>query len=500
MPVDDTRQSMKPMEAVIDAAEFVLDELESREEVAYGEVGGVTRDQRDVVVRTNDANAAAPIESSVVWWRVFADGAAGYRHSTSFEEDHLTDMIERTIRTGQMLKQDEPASYDRGSVHRATHPGWGRGGRLDDLDPEAVAGELQDAVDAAVDGLEADLSRARVTYRDEHEEGVFLTTTGTTLHTTMERARTDSAFDSEAGKVQQHAGSTTGRQFLSNAPERLSGLGDRLDRLAAAPPGEIESGRRDVALSPAAGASLFHQLSHYLEMDTVYFGSSPFEIGDRIGPDGLTIEDVVRPGSFAARPFDAEGKPAQPTTLVEDGMVVDRLHDTASAIESGAYPSGTVVPAFGYEDPPRIHARHLDVAPGSESLSAIRADADVYVERFQGPRFGNEATHTKRTSTMPPSTLYAKQVAETTPSEYDDEADDQWLELPVEVAYTLDGDARDRRLDGLSLRLTLSDVEGIVALSEARATATGECAKNHSTLPWAATAPAVLLPTTVRTQ
>lgn len=488
---------MPSMEAVIDAAEFVVSELESYNEVAYAEVGGVARDTRDVVVRRGRSNSATPVESEGVWWRVFTDGVASHRHTNTLEESHLSDLVERTVRSGQLLKQDDPASYDRGSVHRATHPGWGAGARLDELDPDEVADELAGALEDAAAACDTELSRAKVTYRDAHEESVFITTTGTALQTTTERVWTSSVLTSESVKVGDDAGGTNGCRFLDGVPRRLSELTDRLDRLAGTEPARVDDGRREVALSPTAAASLFHELSHYLEMDMVYFGSSPFDVGDRLGPDGLTIEDIVRPGSFAARPYDAEGRPTTPTTLVEDGVVANRLHDTATAVDEGGHPAGNVVPPIGHEDPPRIHARHLDVAPGTASLASIREEADLYVERFGTPRFGNEATHTKRTSAMPPSTLYAKQIADHTPSDFDDEPEDQRLELPVEVGYTLDGDVPDRRLEDVRLTLPLADVTEITALSAVRETAAGTCTKHHSTLPWAATAPAVSLPATV---
>lgn len=482
---------MTSLETIIDAAEFVLEALESSDDVAYAEVGGVHRDKRDVVVRGTGSNSATPIEIPSVWWRVFTDGSAAYRHTSTLVESHLTDLIERTIRSSRLLSQDVPARFDRGSVHRATHPGWGREGRLDELELESVTDRLDEALEGAAEDLKIPLSRSRITYTDERDQLVFLTTTGTTLYTTMERVQTESVLVTESGKVQEHAGSTTGRQFLRPVSQRTRALASRLDRLTEAPSGTIDDGRYDIALSPAAAASLFHQLSHYLEMDTIYLGSSPLTVGDQLGPTGLTIEDVVRPGCITARPFDAEGRPTQPVTLVADGTVVNRIHDTASAVAEEAHPSGNVIPSMGYDDPARIHARHLDVASGTASLDAIRAEAEIYIEQVGQPRFGNEATRTKRTSTIPPNTLYAKDVGETTPSEFEGEADDQWFEFPVQVAYTLDGSKRDRRIPDLTLVVSLSDVPGIRAMSAARATATGNCSKHQSMLPWAATAPAI---------
>lgn len=484
---------MTSLEAVVDAAEFVLGELETTADVAYAEVGGVHRDGRDVVVRRPGSNSATSFDTTSVWWRVFVEGSAAYRHTSTLEEAHLEDLVERTVRSGRLLDQSAPARFDRWSVHRATHPGWGRGERLSELEPASVVNRLTQSLVGASGELEASLSRSRIAYTDEHERAVLLTTTGTAIHITTERARTESVLVAGQEKVQERAGSTAGRRFLDDIPRRTAAMASRLDRLARAPAGTFDEARCAVVLSPPAAASLFHQLSHYLEMDAVYLGASPFDVGDRLGPSGLTIEDVVRPECATARAFDAEGRPTQPSTLVDDGTVENRMHDVASAIEEGAHPSGNVIPSLGYDDPPRIHARHLDVAPGTASLDSLRRRADVLVERVGEPEFGNEATRTKRTSTIPPNTLYARDVAETTPAEFEGEADDQWLEFPVRAGYTLDNGNRERRIQDQTLVLRLADVAEIQAMSGTRATVAGTCSKHRSTLPWAATAPAVVL-------
>lgn len=483
----------------IDAAEYVLESLEEHDEVAYAEVGGLARDRADAVVTGDGVRTATDFENTAVWWRLFADGVADYRHSAVLERDHLDDLVERSVRSGRVLGQNEPARYDAGSVHRSTHPGWADDS-FEGVAAGDVATELSDALDGALAGASADVERARVNYNHDHESLVLLTTTGTTLQTTLDRAATESVVADEATKVTDHAGSTAGRSFLDGAGDRLDGVVDRLDRAAAADEVDPDGGRLDVALSPHAAASLFHALSHYFELDMRYFGSTPFDVGDRIGPESLTVSDVVRPGSWTARAFDAEGKPAQPVTLVENGVVREFLYDTVSAIEEEAHPAGTVVPALGWEEAPRIHARHLDVDAGRASAASLREDADVLVTRLGEASFGNEATRTKRSSTMPPSVLYAKNVREMTPSDYADEADRQRLSFPVAEGFTLDGAATDGRFDGAALEVSFDDVAGIAGLTAERETATGSCTKHHSMLPWAVTAPGALLEATLASE
>ena len=108
-------------------------------------------------------------------------------------------------------------------------------------------------------------------------------------------------------------------------------------------------------------------------------GFSPYSVGDKVGPVGLTIEDGIRAGSWAASAYDAELRPSTPIRLVESGEVERFLHNTTTAAEVETYPAGNSVRSLGFDQPPRIHARQLEVASGDASDADIRSGADVYV-------------------------------------------------------------------------------------------------------------------------
>jgi TldD protein len=486
-------------DGLIEATDDVLSRLDADDDVAYAEVGGVDRRVADAVVTDDSVRSANDFARTGVWWRVFVEGAADYRYTTVLDDDHLDDLIERSLRAARLLDQSTPASYDWGTAHRATHPGWARG--KTSL-ADRAAGEKAELVRSALGDAFADLDtcRTRSSYRDERIETALLTTTGTSLTTTLDRASTETVVDPADGpKVGKHAGATTGGAFLDGIPDRFGDLAERARAVAAADRTTLDDlGRSDVAFGPLAAGELVHQLSHYLEIDSAYFGSSPYEVGDRVGPPVLTVEDGVRAGSWAARAYDAEGRPTQSTTLVADGVVTNKLYDVPSAVEEEAFPAGSLIPSLGFDDPPRIHARHLDVQAGDATVPELCEGADLYVERVGTPRIGNEATRTKRSSTMPPSVLYAKDVAETTPSEFDGEATDQVIRFPISAGYLVrDGERASLVTDG-TVAVSPSDLRNVTALGAARATITGVCEKHKSALPYAVTAPALRLETEVR--
>lgn len=481
------------LDAVIAAAEFLLDDLAARDAVAYAEVGGVLADRSDVVVNHEGVQSAADFTTSGIWWRVFAGGSADYRYSSSLDHDHLSEIADRSVRSGELLAQEEPARYDAGSLHQATHPGWGDG-ELADLSADNVGERLSTALDDATTDLTLD--RAHLQFDATSETLVLLTTTGTTLHTSLERASLETSLVTPDANAKRHIGATNGARFLDDALESITETADRATRMSSHDTTVPESGRYETVLSPHAAASLVAALSQYLELDTIYMDSSPYAVGEQFGSEELTIRDGVEAGSWTARAYDAEGRPTQPTTLVDDGEVSGLLADTAGATNEGMHPSGHVVPSVGWEQPPRIAARQLSVTPGDTEESALRADAGVAIERLGSPEFDNEATRTKRASGMPPSTLYARDIGASTPSEFDDEATDQRLVFPVREGYRLDAGDRATRLDDASLVVSLDDLQTL-SLGDRVATATGVRRKHESVLPWAATAPAFRFETTV---
>lgn len=487
------------IDTIVDAMETFLSLLEEEDDVGYVEVGGVLKTSTDVVVTESEVRSANEFDESGVWCRAFTGGAADYRYVTSFEKDYLEDMVGRITRAGRHLAQDVPARYDRGMLHRGTHGGWaGPDDAIHDVPLDEKTDRLEAARDAVVDDRSVD--RARLRYADAHETHLFMTSTGSSLRTVLDRASVEPVLDFEDGpKVQRHAGATTGAGFLDEISDHVEALAERGERTASLPDGSPESGTREVVLSPIAAGQLVHALSHYFEMDTVYFGSSPYEIGDRIGPPELTIEDRTKAGSWTASPYDAEGRPTQPVTVVDGGRLANQFHNTATAAEEGLTPHGHAVRSLALEHPPRLHARHLDVDPGRSSIEDLRDGADLYVERFDQTQLSHIATRTKRESQMPASVLYAKHVADTTPSEFDDERDTQELRFPATVATTLEGSSFAGTSTDVMIEVSPEDLKTLRGLGARRETVTGTCMKHKSQLPFAVTAPAMRLTTTVTT-
>ncbi|MFC5277689.1 metallopeptidase TldD-related protein [Halorubrum rubrum] len=473
-------------EEALDAMDWLLDSLEADDAVSYAEVGGVYQEKTDIVVTDEGPRNRTEFTETGVWLRVFADGAADYRYTNSLDEESLRDVADRAIRSGEVLAQDEPGRFDAYTTHRGTHGGWASEGIHErDLDEKVAAVEEGFA---AADDL--DLDRRWANYVDAHVEEAVGTTTGSVVRTTLDRARVNFSLTLADGpKVSRHAGSTEGAAFLEEIGDDFEAAAADARALANADSVEASTGETTVALSPEASGQLFHFVSHYLEADTGYMGLSPYDVGDRIGPADLAIEDTVHAGSWAARAYDAEVKPTTPTRLVSNGRIERLLHNTTTAAEEDVYPAGNSVPSLGFTEPPRIHARHLEVAAGDADAAALREDADVYVERFKQPWLRDEFERVQRQGVFPASALYAKDIDDMT----EERPDCGSAELSIAEGYRLEDGARAGRVDGVALEYTPDVLRSVSRIGDARGTVTGVCEKHKSQIPFAVTAPGIRL-------
>jgi len=476
-------------EELLDAMDWLLDRFED-DDVAYAEVGAIDQAKTDVVVTDDGPRDRVSFDERGVCFRVFVEGAADYRYTSSLDEESLTDAADRAVRAAEFLAQDDPARFDQYTTHRGVHGGWATGG-LDAVDLDAKVGTVEDALSAADD---LDLDRRWVNYRDAHVEASLATTTGSTVRTTLDRASARLVLSLADGPtVDRHAGSTRGAAFLEELPGVVEDAAADARALSAADEARSPAGEATVTLSPRAAGQLFQFLSRYLEADVGYMGLTPYGVGDEVGPPSLEIEDTIRAGSWAALGYDAELRPTTPVQLVEGGTVVRLLHNTASAAEAGTHPHGNAVPSLGFEQPPRIHARHLEVAPGAATRAELRAGADVLVERFDEPWLRDEFERVQRSGTMPASVLYSRTVDRKT----EERPDRGCAELPVAEGYRLSDGERDGRVTGVSLDFEPTTLHGVTAVGAARGTVTGVSEKHKSRLPYAVTAPGIRLEATL---
>jgi len=124
-------------------------------------------------------------------------------------------------------------------------------------------------------------------------------------------------------------------------PVALAGSASRKATVSRAPR-EIPAGRYTVILEPAAVLDLAGQMFGDFSATALRDGRS--FLNDRVGKQifgkNIAIQDDARHPAQAGAPFDAEGVPRKPLTLVENGVVREIAYCRAAAAQAGVDPTG----------------------------------------------------------------------------------------------------------------------------------------------------------------
>ena len=482
---------MNDNDEVAGAVDTLLASLEADDRVDHASVGGVVRDRSEVVLTAVETRTAHQFTDAGVWCRVLAEGASAYRHVGTLDEDALVEEGKKTVRSAVQLGQDEPERYDPETLHRATHGGWGDE-ECRRLSLDEQRGRLLEVRDEVLGG--SDLERLRLKYINEAITSMLATTSGTTITTHLDRESTDLSLDAGGGPVRRRHGSTDGTTIRDTEELLIEALRDAR-RLAAHDPVDadlVTGADRNVVLSPLAAGQLAHLVSRAFEADVALAGLSPFELGDRIADSALTITDGVRAGSFAARAYDAEGRPTTPVQLVEDGIARNWLHSVSSAAAMDGDAAGNVVSSIGFERAPRIHARHLDVEGDDATRADLLDGADIYVERFHSPWKRKSLIRKLRSGWAPPGARYTPQLAERIDEETRRDAAGDAM-LSVAEGFSVEKGALNGRLSNVSYAFDFADLRSIDGIGTRRPTTVGVDEQHKSRIPYAVTAPAIRL-------
>jgi len=151
-------------------------------------------------------------------------------------------------------------------------------------------------------------------------------------------------------------------------------------------PTRIPSGTMPVIFDPRVGNSLIGHLLGAISGPAVARKAS-FLLdarGKPVLPRGLDlIDDPLRVRGLRSRPFDGEGLPTVLTRLVEDGVLVDWMMDSASARQLGLAPTGHTTRGGGT---PGVGATNVHLTGGTATARELTVDVKygLYVTELIG--------------------------------------------------------------------------------------------------------------------
>jgi TldD protein len=165
-------------------------------------------------------------------------------------------------------------------------------------------------------------------------------------------------------------------------------------RLLDAP--QVKSGTYPVVTDYALTELFIHEaFGHLSEADNAYKNpelAETMSLGRRLGRDILTIYDT---GEYEEHrgflKYDDEGVRTQRTVLVEDGILVGRLHSRETAGLMGEEPTGSAR-ALDYTYPPIVRMRSTCVEPGESTFEDMIADVEhgIYAVENSGGQTNDE--------------------------------------------------------------------------------------------------------------
>jgi PmbA protein len=149
-------------------------------------------------------------------------------------------------------------------------------------------------------------------------------------------------------------------------------------------PQDLEPGRYEVVLEPAATATLMEFLA-YLGFGgrAIAEGRSCFSgrIGEKLMSDRVSIADDALSPLTIGLPFDFEGTPKRRVDLVKKGAIRGGVHDRRSAAQAGVESTGHALPP---PNPMGPFPLNLSMEPGDASVEDMIAATErgLLVTRF----------------------------------------------------------------------------------------------------------------------
>ncbi len=327
--------------------------------------------------------------------RCWIDHRVGYAYGTDLSADGVREVAAAAAEAARVADADEFATAPSGDgaasapeipgLHDPQVSRWKTERKI----------ELAKAVErAARDADDRIAAVETAVYADEEERVAIASSTG--LAGEYEASSTYAYLQAIAesnGDKQTGLGFGMGRSPEALDPEEIGREG--AERAASLLGAEKPASRScPVVLDPIVAASFVGVIGGTLCADAVQRGRSPFagRLGDSVASAALTLaDDATDPAGLNSSPFDAEGSPRAPTTLIETGKLAAYLHDSYTARREGDGTRSTASASrSGYRSPPSVSTSNLIVAPGGKSFGELVAEAagGVYVTDVAGLHSG----------------------------------------------------------------------------------------------------------------
>jgi len=176
-------------------------------------------------------------------------------------------------------------------------------------------------------------------------------------------------------------GGSEGFQTVVGLQDQAKAAASKAVELLSAPP--VTGGTYSVITNPEMTGVFTHEaFGHLSEADFVYENPQMQEImvlGKRFGVDGLNIiDDGSFPGGLGTHRYDYEGTSMKKNYLIQDGVLVGRLHSRETAAKMGEQPTGNAR-AVHFQHPPIVRMTNTYIDKGESNFEDMIRDIDLGV-------------------------------------------------------------------------------------------------------------------------
>jgi TldD protein len=231
-----------------------------------------------------------------------------------------------------------------------------------------------------------------VRYGDSSQHILLATSEGTLIEQSWVDLEMRFAATARNGETVQ-----TGRETIGSrkAFEDLLGLDTSVQSaaqraVAALSLPSVKGNTYTVVIDPILSGLFVHEaFGHLSEADMAYENPDLLEVmtmGRRFGREDLQIFDGAAPeGHRGSYLYDDEGTPATTTQLIQDGVLVGRLHSRETAGKLGEQPTGNAR-CLNYHYPPIVRMTNTWIERGNTPVADLFADIKegVYAKNWLG--------------------------------------------------------------------------------------------------------------------
>ncbi len=224
------------------------------------------------------------------------------------------------------------------------------------------------------------ITTTTVSYADSKQSIILGTSEGSLIEQSWNDLEMRFSATAKNGEIVQTGRETTGTrkgyEDITNLEPEVEGAAKRAVNALSLP--SVKGNTYTVVIDPILTGLFVHEaFGHLSEADMAYENPDLLEvmtIGRQFGPEFLQIFDGASPeGHRGSYYYDDEGAPATTTQLIEDGILVGRLHSRETAGKLGEKPTGNAR-CLNYHYPPIVRMTNTWIARGNTPVADLFQD------------------------------------------------------------------------------------------------------------------------------